>query len=127
MIPRSIPGIAEASTASAYTEALNPRRTSGVDSTVPTTPIAITAASTPSSQPKISWADSRNTNDSDTIREPLSSSGTGLNSAAIAASVNTSAPASTAADGERGEYADDRRDHHRQRCRHHGGDVPVES
>ena len=77
-MPRSIAGIAEASTASAYTAALKPRRTSGADSTVPTTPIAITAAITPSSQPNRSWAESRNTNDSDTIREPLSSSGTGL-------------------------------------------------
>src|SRR5262245_43277574 len=53
------------------------------------------AASTAQSQPNSAPQDSRNTNASDTERLPLSSSGTGLSSATVAARAKIATPASS--------------------------------
>ncbi len=55
--------------------------------------VAASAAITAYCHPNRIWAASRKTNASDTLRAPCSSSGTGLNSAARAASAKTQTPA----------------------------------
>ena len=86
------PGPAETITDSPYKAPLNMVRTAGARLCTCTITMLTMAPSTAYCQPNRIWVDSRKTNASETVRPPCSSSGTGLYSAARAATKNSATP-----------------------------------
>ena len=78
---------------------MNDVRRAGARSEIPTTTMLIIAAGTAYCHPKSTCIESRNTMASETVWPPFSSSGTGLNSAATAATRTAHAPATVRALG----------------------------
>src|SRR6476660_1552138 len=92
------PGPAETNADSPDEAPLNMVRTAGARLGTCTITMLTMAPSTAYCQPNRNCVDSRNTKASETVRPPCSSSGTGLYSAASAATKNSANPASGGAD-----------------------------
>ena len=97
--PRMKPGPAETNADSPEEAPLNMVRTAGARLCTCTITMLTMAPSTAYCQPNRNCVDSRNTKASETVRPPCSSSGTGLYSAASAATKNSATPTAVPASG----------------------------
>ena len=93
------PGPAETNADSPEEAPLNTVRMAGARLCTCTITMLTIAPSTAYCQPNRNCVDSRNTNASETVRPPCSSSGTGLYSAASAATKNSATPTAVPASG----------------------------